>query len=79
MVVSRLVRDAVLKPCAPPPHLCGRMLSKESRLSSGILRLPCLPLGNVSCCVHGVLAFLALYWPSWSFFYMINTPSRVYS
>jgi hypothetical protein len=29
-VVSRLVRDAVLKPCAPPPHLCGRMLINES-------------------------------------------------
>jgi hypothetical protein len=61
MVVSRLVRDAALKLCAPPPHLCGRMLSKESRLSSSRLRVRCLPLGNVSCWMCGVVAFLALY------------------
>jgi hypothetical protein len=54
-VVSRLVRDAALKLCAPPPHLCDRMLSKESRLSSNRLRVRCLPLGNVSCWVCVVL------------------------
>jgi hypothetical protein len=39
----------------------------------------CLPLANVPCWVHGVVTFLAMYRPSCPFFFMINTPSRVYS
>jgi hypothetical protein len=34
--VSSLVRDAVRKPCAPLLAICGRMLSKASRLSPSL-------------------------------------------
>jgi hypothetical protein len=66
--LSCLVRDAVLKPCAPLLAIRGRMLGKKSRLSSGVLRVCCLPLGVVSWCSvvswSGVVAFLTLYRPS---------------